>query len=220
MTARALLEELRQAGLSISVTAEGLRVDGPAAVREAFREKIRTHKQELIDAIHDEARQLKDRERRLKVAKIRELARESLWRTHLERCRDCKPARPNCPNGKRLWQDYQDAIRGFIRATQIPSLPIDADLWERGKRLLYALWDAGYALRLVPSTRPAGWTIVPIGEATPSGDLLKLFDENHDAAVALLLEACRTAQCRPEDWPPLHLLYAATKYDGGGVSEL
>jgi|GEM_PF-3404235 len=91
---------------------------------------------------------------------------------------------------------------------------------EVGRKLLYALWDAGYALRLVPSTRPAGWTIVPIGEATPSGDLLKLFDENHDAAVALLLEACRTAQCRPEDWPPLHLLYAATKYDGGGVSEL
>jgi len=91
---------------------------------------------------------------------------------------------------------------------------------EAGLKLLYALWDAGYSLRLVPSTRPIGWTLVPIGEATPSGDLLKLFDENHDAAVALLLEACRTAQCRPEDWPPLHLLYAATKYNGDCVSEL
>jgi len=130
---------------------------------------------------------------------------------------DMKTQTPNTDS----WPlDVNPLLKRFPKAPSGDANTPDGINREVGRKLLYALWDAGYSLRLVPSTRPAGWTIVPIGEATPSGDLLKLFDENHDAAVALLLEACRTAQCRPEDWPPLHLLYAATKYDGGGVSEL
>ena len=152
----------------------------------------------LDEAARDICRQAKDRERRLKVAKIREIVRERWWMAHLEQCQDCKPARPNCPNGKRLWQDYQDAIRGFIRATQIPSLPIDADLWERGKRLLYALWDAGYRLEIIRTGDR--YTIIPSGAIHPSAALLEHFDRDHDAAVTVLVETCRRAGIDPTEW--------------------
>lgn len=70
-------------------------------------------------------RQAKDRPRQLKLAKIRELARECLWRTHLERCRDCKPARPNCPNGRWMWGQYQSAIRNVVEIVKMPESPMD-----------------------------------------------------------------------------------------------
>lgn len=58
MNAIPLLHELQQAGLTLSVTAEGLRVDGPADVRGAFRERIRAHKQELIAELRERGERL------------------------------------------------------------------------------------------------------------------------------------------------------------------
>lgn len=70
-----------------------------------------------------------------------------------------------------------------------------------GVELLHRLWAAGYSLRLVPASRPrSGWSIIPMGAAGPSGELLELYDRHHDEAVERLLEACRLARIKPKDW--------------------
>ncbi len=105
MTARELLDELRQAGLSISLTAEGLRVDGPAAIREVFRERIRAHKQELIDAIRKEEWERDEYQRRMSLARLKEVVRERLQRNRPEGKRSTNGV-AICPCGSTEYVDH------------------------------------------------------------------------------------------------------------------
>lgn len=76
----------------------------------------------------------------------------------------------------------------------------DADS-DGGRRLLYALWDAGYSLQLVASEfNPTGYVILPVGAISPSEELIRLYDAFHDQAVALFVETCHFAGIPPEEW--------------------
>lgn len=74
-----------------------------------------------------------------------------------------------------------------------------------GWLLLHKLWEAGYSLRLQPSEYGPGYVMIPTGTPTrPVGDfpaLFELYDNFHDSAVALLLDACRLLKIDPVDWP-------------------
>jgi len=71
-----------------------------------------------------------------------------------------------------------------------------------GRQLLYALWSAGYSLKLVPSKASGtGYVIMPMGGASPGEEGMALYDAHHDSAVALLLEACRLLKIDPVNWP-------------------
>jgi len=72
---------------------------------------------------------------------------------------------------------------------------------DGGRDLLYALWGAGYSLKLVRSTsNPTGYAIIPVGTTSPSRELLALYDAHHDQAVALLVDTCRRVGIAPEHW--------------------
>lgn len=72
---------------------------------------------------------------------------------------------------------------------------------EHGRQLLHALWDCGYSLTLERSTaNPGGYVLIPLGDASPPADLLALYDAHHQAAVALLVEACDTLGLDPLRW--------------------
>ena len=79
-----------------------------------------------------------------------------------------------------------------------------------GWLLLHELWEAGYSLRLQPRKYGPGYVLIPTGKPTPCatggkvGDfpaLFELYDNFHDSAVALLLDACRLLKIDPVDWP-------------------
>ena len=73
-----------------------------------------------------------------------------------------------------------------------------------GWLLLHKLWEAGYSLQLQPSEYGPGYVLMPIGQPTQPVDfpaLFELYDTFHDAAVALLLDACRLFKIDPVDWP-------------------
>ncbi|MEJ5341580.1 MAG: hypothetical protein WHT09_08420 [Thermogutta sp.] len=75
------------------------------------------------------------------------------------------------------------------------------DRLDGGRRLLYALWDAGYSLQLVASEfNPTGYVILPVGAISPSEELIRLYDAFHDQAVALFVETCHFAGIPPEEW--------------------
>ncbi|HPU07530.1 MAG: hypothetical protein WBH86_15110 [Thermogutta sp.] len=191
MTGKSLLHAARQAGLEISLLTDGaLRVDGPVGVRDVFRDKIRAHKQELIDAIQDETQQRKERERRLREA-IRQLVRECQWLDHLERCSACTAGRPGCASGSRLWEDCGDGI-------ERPDPPTDPEMWERGAKLLAALWAAGFRLQIVKNGGEYGLNLIREAHSTPA--LLERYCRDHRAAIAVLVHVCQQLGIDPLQW--------------------
>lgn len=72
---------------------------------------------------------------------------------------------------------------------------------SHGRRLLYALWDAGYCIQLAKSdSSPTGYVIIPLGPIRPTPALLALYEAHHDAAVRELLEACTVGGIDPLRW--------------------
>ena len=75
-----------------------------------------------------------------------------------------------------------------------------------GRKLLDALWDAGYSIELAESAS-GGWFLLPIGNPPlPDGQMVELFalyDKLHDQARDCLLQALAGANMTPHDWNAL-----------------
>lgn len=76
-----------------------------------------------------------------------------------------------------------------------------SDEVQGGRRLLETLRRAGYSLQIQRSTAtPSGYVIIPLGEATPSKDLLELYDRCHDEAMRYVLRVCESKRIDPLDY--------------------
>ncbi len=113
----------------------------------------------------------------------------------------------NRPGVKVVWENGKLRLRmkpGVLTAEEVAIL-LGHKEEVGGWLLLHTLWEAGYSLRLQPSEYGPGYVMIPTGTpARPVGNfpaLFELYDNFHDSAVALLLDACRLLKIDPVDWP-------------------
>ncbi|NMC20747.1 MAG: hypothetical protein GYA33_10045 [Thermogutta sp.] len=195
MNAKALLDSLRSAGCELRVDGDRLLVRGDG-LNDDLRSEIRRNKPELLALVAAES--------------VLELARR-LGFPRFELLRDNWT-----PSDEDGWKDFvrtaepEDVrLAGEIlrsRLVEAEHVPTSEELrGDRagGRRLLHALWLAGYEIKLEPSENAVGYALIPVGtshEGTNFPKLYAMFERYHDAAVQLLVETCQRLRIQPQKW--------------------
>ena len=197
VTAQELLRTLRERGCEVWAEGDRLRARIPkGALDDALWSAVGERKPELLRLLAGES--------------VLELARRLGW-PRMELLRDNWT-----PGDEAGWRDFiataprQDVELAaeilrcrLVEAEHVPTSEEPRGNRAGGRRLLHALWAAGFELRLERSASGDGFIIVPVGQARPGTDfeaLYATFERFHDAAVQLLVETCWRLQIPPEKW--------------------
>jgi len=196
LTATFLVTQLRQAGLNIYLGTDGqIAVEGPRQVVTRYRHKIAQYEDSIRQYLQEERRPLASADYQRKLQQFRREVYARLWFSHCRRCESCRPGKPTCSVGKRLWSAYRQASVPI--PVEFPD--IDQTIWNRGVALLYNLWNAGFGIEV--KRKPTGeLLLIPIDQQLANEDLFAQYERDHDAAATVLAFVCRSAGIDPIEW--------------------